>query len=85
MTKTEMSSHIEECFREVQLRKNVDANLRSIERVVKREYNIPIKITIINNKQNNFFGMCVYPSQDEINKITELILEKGSSYDIERG
>lgn len=84
MTKTEMSSHIEECFREVQLRKNVDANLRLIERVVKREYNIPIKITIINNKQNNFFGMCVYPSQDEINKITELILEKGSSYDIEK-
>ena len=50
MAKTEMSSHIEECFRAVQLRKNVDANLRSIERVVKREYDIPIKITIINNR-----------------------------------
>ena len=84
MAKTEMTSYIEECFRSIQLRKNVDANLRSIERVVKRDYNIPIKISIINNKQNNFFGMCVYPSQDEINKITELILEKGSSSDIEK-
>ena len=84
MAKTEMTSYMEDCFREVQLRKNVDANLRSIERVVKREYNIPIKISIISNKQNNFFGMCVYPSQDEINKITELILQKGSSEDIEK-
>lgn len=84
MAKSEMTSHIEECFRQIQLRKNIDANLRSIERVVKREYNIPIKITIINNKQNNFFGMCIYPSQDEINKITELILEKGSTQDIEK-
>ena len=28
--------------------------------------------------------MCIYPSQDEINKITELILEKGSAYDMEK-
>ena len=84
MSKSESTCYIEDCFRKVQLRKNIDANLRSIERVVKREFNIPIKISIINNKQNTFFGMCVYPSQDEINKITELILEKGSTSDIEK-
>ena len=28
--------------------------------------------------------MCVYPSQEEINKITELLLKKGSTYDIEK-
>lgn len=84
MSKSESTCYIEDCFRKVQLRKNIDANLRSIERVVKREFNIPIKISIINNKQNTFFGMCIYPSQDEINKITELILEKGSAYDMEK-
>lgn len=83
MKKKESLLFIEECFRNIQLEKNVDKNIRLIESTVKREYDIPIKINIIPNKQQ-FFGMCVYASEDEIMEIATLILNQGTTKDIER-
>jgi hypothetical protein len=64
---------IEECFRNIQQEKEVSKNIRLIESAVKREFGITIELSIIQNKKR-FFGMCVYPCPEEINKLTELLL-----------
>ena len=64
---------VEECFRNIQQEKEVSKNLRLIENAVKREFDIQLEISIMDNKKQ-FFGMCVYPSPGEINKLTELLL-----------
>ena len=75
---------IEECFRNIQHEKSVEKNLRMIESAIKREFDVNIKISIINNKRQ-FFGMCVYPSPDEINKLTTMLLETNVKMaDVER-
>lgn len=64
---------IEECFRNIQQEKEVSKNIRLIQSAVKREFGITIELSIIQNKKR-FFGMCVYPCPEEINKLTELLL-----------
>ena len=71
--KRETFLFVEECMRNIQHEKDVDANVRLIENAVKREYDISLKIHIVDNKKN-FFGMCVYPSVEEIEKMTEVIM-----------
>ena len=71
--KRETFLFVEECMRNIQHEKDVQANARLIENAVKREYNIQVKINIINNKKE-FFGMCVYPSPEEIEKMTEVVM-----------
>ena len=75
---------IDECFRNIQHDKNIEKNLRMIESAIKREFDINIRISIIDNKKQ-FFGMCVYPSPDEINKLTKLLLDTNAKMaDVER-
>lgn len=73
-SKKESLLFVEECFRNIQQEKEVNKNLKLIENAIKREFGINLKISIINNKKN-FFGMCVYPSEDEINILTKMLLE----------
>ena len=65
---------VEECFRNIQQEKEVCKNLKLIENAIKREFDISLEISIIENKKQ-FFGMCVYPSPDEINRLTDMLLE----------
>ena len=65
---------IEECFRNIQQEKDVSKNIRLIQSAIKREFDISIEVSIIQNKKR-FFGMCVYPCPEEINKLTELLLK----------
>jgi hypothetical protein len=65
---------VEECFRNIQQEKNITKNIRLIESAIKREFDIKIKISIIDNKKQ-FFGMCVYPSPEEINVLTKMLLD----------
>ena len=75
---------IEECFRNIQQDKEVSKILRLIENAIKREFDIKINISIIDNKKQ-FFGMCVYPSPEEINMLTKLLLETNVKMaDVER-
>jgi hypothetical protein len=77
-SKKESIMMIEECFRNIQQEKSIDKNLRLIESAIKREFDINIKVSIVDNKQK-FFGMCVYPSHEEINMLTKLLLETNVS------
>ena len=75
---------IEESFRNIQHEKNIGKNLKLIESSIKREFGVSVKISIIDNKRQ-FFGMCVYPSPDEINKLTRMLLEANATMaDVER-
>lgn len=75
---------VEQCFRNIQLEKDVKKNIRLIENAIKREYNIPLEISIIDNKQNQFFGMCVYPHEEEVIAMTELLLRNASVKEVEK-
>lgn len=73
MSKRESLIFLEECIRNIQQEKEINKNVRLIESAIKREYNIPVKISIIDNDKR-FFGMCVYPSPEEIQKLTEVLI-----------
>lgn len=73
MSKRESLIFVEECIRNIQQEKEVSKNIRLIESAIKREYDIPVKISIIDNNKK-FFGMCVYPSPEEIQKLTEVLI-----------
>lgn len=73
MSKRESLIFVEECIRNIQQEKEVSKNVRLIESAIKREFDIPVKISIIDNDKK-FFGMCVYPSAEEIQKLTEVLI-----------
>ena len=82
--KNQSMMFVEECFRNIQQEKEVSKNLRLIESTIKREFDIKTEISIIENKKQ-FFGMCVYPSPEEINKLTQMLLDVNTSMaDVER-
>jgi hypothetical protein len=73
MSKKETLIFVEECIRNIQQEKEIGKNVRLIESAIKREFDIPVKISIIDNDKK-FFGMCVYPSAEEIQKLTEVLI-----------
>lgn len=73
MNKRESLIFVEECIRNIQQEKEIGKNVRLIESAIKREFDIPVKISIIDNDKK-FFGMCVYPSPEEIQKLTEVLI-----------
>ena len=82
--KKESLLFVEECFRNIQHEKSVDKNIKLIENAIKREFDITLDISIMDNKKQ-FFGMCVYPSQEEINMLTKMLLETNVKMaDVER-
>lgn len=84
IAKKESIMFIEECFKNIQQGKDPSKNLKLIASTVKREYGISLQISIIDNKKR-FFGMCVYPSPEEINKLTDMLLQTNVSMaDVEK-
>ena len=77
MSKKESLIFVEECIRNIQQEKEIGKNVRLIESAIKREFDIPVKISIIDNDKK-FFGMCVYPSAEEIQKLTEVLISDPS-------
>lgn len=74
IAKKESIMFVEECFKNIQQEKEVSKNIKLIENAIKREFDIKLEISIIDNKKQ-FFGMCVYPSPDEINMLTKMLLD----------
>ena len=74
IAKKESIMFVEECMRNIQQQKEVSKNIKLIESAIKREFDIKLQISIIDNKKQ-FFGMCVYPSPEEINELTKMLLD----------
>jgi hypothetical protein len=74
MDKRESLIFVESCIRNIQHEKDINKNIRLIESAVKREFDIQLDISIIDNKKT-FFGMCIYPSPDEIDTLTNMLIQ----------
>lgn len=66
---------IEKAFREIKEKKNIQFNLRLIERILSRAFDIKFEISIVNNDTNEFYGMCIYPQMSTIDRLLIEILE----------
>lgn len=83
MKKSANLVYIEECIRRIQMKKDVENNIKCIEKALNREFgNSSVAgdgtlfyVNIVNNKTGNFFGASVYPSEDTMSKLVSLILE----------
>ena len=73
MSKRESLIFVESCIRNIQHEKEINKNIKLIENAIKREFGIQIEISIIDNKKT-FFGMCIYPSPEEIGILTDILI-----------
>lgn len=67
---------VEECFRNIQQEREIVKNVKLIENAIKREFGIQLTISIIDNEKQ-FFGMCIYPSMNEIEMLTMAMMANG--------
>lgn len=65
---------IEECVRHLKQREDIDGNLVRISRVLNRSFDLNFTISIVNNDTNEFFGMSIYPEENQIDKMVHAIL-----------
>lgn len=64
-------------FKDIKIGKNTNANIRGIERILGRAFDLNVKIQIVNNNTGKFFGMTVTP--ERMDRILMAILEERSS------
>lgn len=50
--------------------------LRNIQRIIKRRYDLNVVINIVKNDNLQFFGMSVYPSEDIIDKMVDSMIQE---------
>lgn len=69
--------YIDECFRKVKFNRDVEHSLATISNTLKREFDINVKIEIVKNTANVFFGMNIYPSIEDLKEIAnEMMSDK---------
>lgn len=73
MSKKESLIFVESCIRNIQHEKEINKNIKLIENAIKREFDIQLEISIIDNKKT-FFGMCIYPSPEEMDVLTDILI-----------
>jgi hypothetical protein len=73
---------LEECFRDIKMKHNIPASLERIQRIIKRNFDIDFTISIVDNDTNQFFGMSIYPSKNQIQMLIDNILNKKASSDV---
>lgn len=72
---------LEDCFKNIKTKSNVQGNIDSIVRVLKRLFDLKFNISIINNDGNQFFGMNIFPTTSTMDSIINSILNDKSKAD----
>lgn len=84
--KSKDSLLLESCFKEIQIKKQVDTNVKTIERVLQRMFDNKFHVSILEYNvmtHTEFFGMCIYPKDAVIDKIiTKILNEESKASDI---
>jgi len=79
IVKSKNIDNIEEYFDELQVHyrngMTTDKDLKNISKALKKEFNLDAEVYIVENT-NKFFGMRVYPSKEEIEKMTIVVVDK---------
>lgn len=78
MSKKESLIFVESCIRNIQHEKEINKNIKLIENAIKREFDIQLEISIIDNKKT-FFGMCIYPSPEEMDVLTDILINSSDN------
>jgi len=71
--------NIDKCFMAIKNKVAVEENLNKISLILNRLYDIKCKICIVNNKNNTFFGMNVFPAVSTMDMMVESIVNNQSS------
>lgn len=76
---------IDKAFEEIQNKKYVDVNLKSIQRIINRELKVNCQAIYIvqNDTSNYFFGMHIFPSKAERKRITDILINSKHNEKIE--
>lgn len=72
---------LETLFKDIKSKRNIDFTLESIRRVIKRNFDIDMTFSIVDNKTNEFFGMCIYPDKSTIDRLIENIVTEANKID----
>lgn len=67
---------LEQAFLRLKTKEDIEDNLAYIEKILSRKYDLNFKISIVENKTNEFFGMSIYPSESLIDTLVESIVKK---------
>lgn len=74
--------YLEECFKNIKSKTNIDSSLESIKRIIGRNFDVNLTISIIDNDTDKFFGMSIYPNINQIQLMIDQIINKKSSSDV---
>lgn len=72
---------LESYFGKLKNKSNVSESISSIERIIKRNFDINCHVSIVDNDTNVFFGMNVYPQKGLIDKLVENIITNKAKID----
>lgn len=74
---------IEEAFTEIKGNRNGKhiQSIATIQRVLKRRFDLDVEISIIDNSGREFFGMSVYPERSSIDVMVDAIVEQRAKAD----
>lgn len=69
---------LEESFKDIKSKHNTHGALQRVQRVLKRNFDLDFNISISENDTGKFFGMSIYPNQNQIDKMIDSIFNKKS-------
>jgi hypothetical protein len=72
---------MEKYFKDIKEKNNVEENLNNISRIISRNFDLELNLSIIDNDTNLFFGMNIYPEESVIDNLLKNILEEKSHLD----
>ena len=76
--KTDDFIFLEKCFGELKIKKDTKENLKRIERILNRIFDIDFVVSISENNTKEFFGMNIYPDVTTLDLFVESILADNS-------
>lgn len=71
--------YLEELFIDLQVKDHVDRTLETMRKFINTSFKLNCISVILGEKGNRLYGMCVYPSENSLYKLSELILKETDS------
>lgn len=71
--------YLEELFIDLQVKDHVDRTLETMRKFINTSFKLNCISVILGENSNRLYGMCVYPSENSLYKLSELILKETDS------
>lgn len=73
---------LEECFKNIKAKENINGNLENISRILMRNFDINFSISVVNNTTNKFFGMNIFPTTNTIDEMIDAMIDRKATTDV---